>query len=89
MRKRLLVALLVYLPTNAVLFGVGAVTILLVPDLNARAATLFPVVVAASFIVAAPIAWIIAPRLQARSFRQRGRSAQERADADALRDGRR
>ncbi|WP_245259140.1 hypothetical protein [Salinarimonas rosea] len=70
MRRRSIVALLVYLPTNAVLFGLGAVTILLVPALNARADVLFPVVVVASFVLAAPIAWALAPRLQARAFRR-------------------
>ena len=31
MRKRIIIAALVFLPTNAVLFGIGAVAILLVP----------------------------------------------------------
>jgi hypothetical protein len=73
MRKRIFIAALVYLPTNAVLFGIGAVTVLAIPALNAQAEIMFPIVVAASFILAAPIAWILAPRLQSRSFRRRER----------------
>jgi len=73
MRKRIIIAALVFLPTNAVLFGIGAVAILLVPALNAQAPALFPPMIVASFILAAPIAWVLAPRLQARSFR-RGRA---------------
>jgi hypothetical protein len=34
------------------------------------ASTLFPYVVAASFVLAAPIAWVIAPRLRARYWRK-------------------
>ncbi len=82
MRKRIFVAALVYLPTNAVLFGIGAVTILLIPALNAQAEILFPYMVAASFILAAPIAWVLAPRLQSRSFRRRRRPALELSDED-------
>ncbi|WP_372425294.1 hypothetical protein [Salinarimonas chemoclinalis] len=87
MRRRSMVALLVYLPTNAVLFGIGAVTILLVPSLNARADVMIPVVVAASFILAAPIAWILAPRLQARSFRRRGSPPDEASSEGGVANG--
>jgi len=82
MRKRLFVAALVYLPTNAVLFGIGAITILTIPALNARADVLFPYVVIASFILAAPIAWFLAPRLQSRSFRRHRRPALELSGED-------
>lgn len=75
MRKRSVVAALVYLPVNAVLFGIGAVTILAVPALNAQAATLIPWVVVASFVLGVPIAWALAPRLQARAFRKQRREA--------------
>ena len=81
MRKRLFVAALVYLPTNAVLFGIGAVTVLTIPALNAQAEILFPTVVIASFILAAPVAWLLAPRLQSRSFRRRS-PALELSDDD-------
>ena len=41
------------------------------PSLNAHAAFWIPVVVVASFILAAPVAWLVAPRLQARYDRRR------------------
>ncbi|MGP9820809.1 hypothetical protein ACTZWW_12405 [Salinarimonas sp. NSM] len=87
MRRRSIVALLVYLPTNAVLFGIGAVTILVVPALNARADVLIPIVVAASFVLAAPIAWMLAPRLQARSFRRWGDPADATASQAGVAEG--
>ncbi len=52
--------------TNAVIFGAAMVTALNVPALSANAYFWIPIVVLASLILAAPIAWLIAPRLQAR-----------------------
>ncbi|GGK38512.1 hypothetical protein [Salinarimonas ramus] len=80
MSKRTIVAALVYLPINAVLFGIGAVTVLAVPALDAQAATLIPWVVVASFVLGVPIAWALAPRLQARAFRKQRREAGIRDD---------
>jgi hypothetical protein len=57
--------------TNAVLFGAALVTVMTVPALTADAAVWIPVIVVASLIVAAPVAWLIAPRLQARYWRNR------------------
>jgi hypothetical protein len=57
--------------TNAVLFGAGVITVLTVPALSANAAWWIPAVVVASFVLAAPIAWFIAPRLRARYWRAR------------------
>ncbi len=68
MRKRLIVAALVYLPVNAVLFGLKAVPILTIPALTAHASTLIPIAVASTFILAIPIAWFIAPYLQSGAF---------------------
>jgi hypothetical protein len=65
------IAALVYMMINAVLFGVGIVAVLAVPALSAKAAVLIPIVVVASIVVAAPAAWIIAPRLRARYWRER------------------
>ena len=64
--------------TNAVLFGVGLITVLTVPALSTDAAIWIPVVVAGSFILAVPIAWEVAPRLRARYWRQ-GSAAQASA----------
>jgi hypothetical protein len=73
------IAILIYGVTNAVLFGTGIVFVLSVPVLSANAGLLIPLVVAASFILAAPITWTItwtitweiAARLRARYWRGR------------------
>jgi hypothetical protein len=69
-RNRFRVAVLIYSMTNAVIFGAGIVTVLNVPTLRANAHIWIPVVVVASLILAAPFAWLIAPRLQARYDRR-------------------
>ena len=51
---------------NAVIFGVAIIPVLNVPALSTNAYIWIPVVVVASLILAAPVAWLIAPRLQAR-----------------------
>ena len=66
MRNRLRIAALIYSTTNAVIFGAAIITVLHVPALSTNAYFWIPVVVVASLILAAPIAWLIAPRLQAR-----------------------
>jgi hypothetical protein len=58
--------------TNAVIFGAGIITVLNVPALRVNADFWIPVVVVASLILAAPAAWLIAPRLQARYDRRGG-----------------
>ena len=69
-KNRLRIAALIYSMTNAVVFGAGLITVLNVPSLRADAAFWIPVVVVASLVLAAPLAWLIAPRLQAR-YRRR------------------
>ncbi|MDI1346998.1 MAG: hypothetical protein PSV22_23335 [Pseudolabrys sp.] len=68
---RIQIAAVVYVMTSAVLFGAGLVFVLMVPALSAYAGLSIALVVAASVIVAAPISWLIAPRLRARYWRQR------------------
>ncbi len=63
-KTRAAIAMLVYMMTNAVLFGSGLIIALIVS--RAGAAIWMPVVVVASLVVAAPLAWRIAPRLRAR-----------------------
>jgi len=70
-KTRAQIAALVFLMTNAVLFGAGLITVLTVPSLNENAGPWIALVVAASFILAAPISWIVAPRLRARYWRHR------------------
>ena len=67
---RLSIASLIYWMTNAVIFGIGITTILSVPAFREHAATLIPAVVVASFVLAVPVAWLIAPRLRARYDRK-------------------
>ena len=69
-RTRAQIAALIFTMTNAVLFGIGLIAVLSVPALNAYAGLGIAVVVTLSFLVAAPVAWIIAPRLRARFWRR-------------------
>ena len=70
-KTRLGIAALIFLMANAVMFGAGLITVLTVPALRADATTWIPVVVALSLVLAAPAAWLIAPRLRARYWRRR------------------
>jgi hypothetical protein len=66
---RVQIAALLYSMTNGVLFGAGLILVLTVPVLSADAGFWISAVVGASFILAAPIAWWMAPRLRARYWR--------------------
>ena len=55
----------------AVLFGTGLLIVLLMPPFKAHLGLWIPIVVIVSFMLAAPIAWLVAPRLQARYDRKR------------------
>ena len=69
MKTRLWIAALLFPMVNAVLFGAAAIAMLSIPALKEMASTLFLYIVPASFILAAPISWIMAPRLRARYWR--------------------
>jgi hypothetical protein len=69
-RNRLRIAALIYSMTNAVIFGAGIIAVLNLPALSTNAYFWIPVVVVASLVLAAPFAWLIAPRLQARYDRR-------------------
>ena len=61
------ISALIFVMTNAVLFGAGLVTVLLL-GLSAQATGIgIAAVTAFSFIVGAPAAWLIAPRLIVRT----------------------
>jgi di/tricarboxylate transporter len=62
---------MVFMMVQAVLFGIGIVTILMTP-LSREAATSIPWMVLMTFLVSAPLSWLIAPRLQMRFWRRRG-----------------
>jgi thiosulfate reductase cytochrome b subunit len=70
-RTRAGIAILIYSMANGVLFGAGLILVLSLPALSADIGFWISVIVAASFILAAPIAWWMAPRLRARYWRQR------------------
>jgi len=65
------IAALIYTMANSVIFGAGLVAVMTVPALAADAAIWIPLVVAASFILAAPAAWFIAPWMRSRFGQQR------------------
>ena len=70
-RTQAQLATLVFMMTNAVLFGAGVITVLTVPATQANAGPWIVGVVVASFVVGAPISWLIAPRLRLRYWKQR------------------
>ena len=65
------IALLIYMMISGVLFGAGVILVLTWPALSANAGFWISAVVGASFILAAPVAWWIAPRMRARYWRRR------------------
>ena len=67
------IAALVYTMVNAVMFGAALITVLAVPFFRAHAAIGIAAAVLASLVAAAPAAWLIAPRLRARYWRQQRR----------------
>lgn len=66
MSTRFSIAILVFMLASAVLFGIGITAIMSIPYLAANAIALMPVMVVASFLLAVPIAWFIAPLLRSR-----------------------
>jgi hypothetical protein len=65
-RARLRVAALIYLMVNAVVFGVGLISVLMTPTLAQHAFFWIPTVIVTSFILSAPLAWFIAPLMMMR-----------------------
>ncbi len=65
------IAALVYTMVNAVMFGATLTTVLAVPYFSAHAEIGIGAAVLVSLVAAAPVAWLIAPRLRARTWRQR------------------
>ena len=60
------VAALIFSMVNAVVFGAGLVTVLTVPALAAQAWFWIPAVVVTSFLLAPPVAWLLAPLMMLR-----------------------
>lgn len=72
MKTDLFITILVSMMVNAVIFGIGAVTVLSVPALNENAKFLLPAVVILTFALTPFVARVIAPRLRLRYWRERG-----------------
>ena len=68
---RMQITALVYMMVQAVMFGVGVLLVLTTP-LESMAMQLMPWVVGVSAVVSLPVSWMIAPRLRARYWRERG-----------------
>jgi hypothetical protein len=51
---------------NAVVFGVGLVSVLMTPALAQHSFFWIPAVIVTSFVVSAPLAWFIAPLMMMR-----------------------
>lgn len=71
MSVRLQLAIMVGLMINAILFAIGILTVLSIPILANNAKYAIPVVVVACFTITPFIAWIMAPRLRLRYWRDR------------------
>ena len=68
---RLRVAARIFTMVNAVIFGVGLITVLTTPALSQHAFFWIPAVVVCSFIFAPPLAWYIAPMMMRRFIQAR------------------
>ena len=71
MYVQILIVAMVYMMVQVVMFFAGAVLVLATP-LSAMAMHLMPWVVGITSILSLPLAWMIAPRLRARYWRERG-----------------
>ncbi|MBW8638030.1 hypothetical protein K1W69_12610 [Hoeflea sp. WL0058] len=67
MRTRTLIAAVIALPLNAVLFGTGAAIALSLPYPEEYLKYVLPAVILLSLIVTVPVAWKLAPRLRVRN----------------------
>jgi len=70
-RARLRVAALIFVMVNAVVFGVGLVTVLMTPALSQHAFLWIPIVIVSSFVFSPPLAWLIAPMMMQRFIQAR------------------
>ena len=71
MSTRFQIAALLSLMVNAVIFGIGAITVLSTPLLAENAKFWLLVSVAASIILSPGISWFLVPRLRNRSWQKR------------------
>ena len=67
---RTYITVLIFMMVNAVVFGIGAITVLSVPSLSSHASVLLPTVVLSSLVISPFISWLLAPTLRARWQRE-------------------
>jgi glucose-6-phosphate-specific signal transduction histidine kinase len=67
--KRMVIAILIYMMVQAVVFGIGVILVLATPLANI-AMILMPFVVALTLVLSAPISWWLAPFARAAHERQ-------------------
>ena len=70
-QARMRVAALIYLIVNAVVFGVGLISVLMTPALAQHAFFWIPAIIVTSFVLSAPLSWYIAPLMMLRFVRAR------------------
>lgn len=70
-RARLRIAALIFTMVNAVVFGVGLVTVLTIPALAQHGFFWIPVIVVSSFVLSTPLSWLIAPMMMQRFIQAR------------------
>jgi hypothetical protein len=70
-KARLKVALLIFSMVNAVVFGLGLITVLSIQSLSQHAFFWIPVVIVASFALSPPISWFLAPSMMQRFLQAR------------------
>lgn len=79
MSVRLQLAIMVGLMINAILFGIGIVTVLSIPVLADNAKYSIPVLVVACFTITPFIAWLMAPRLRLRYWQDREQARKQQS----------
>ncbi|WPZ34549.1 hypothetical protein T8K17_00105 [Thalassobaculum sp. OXR-137] len=67
LRTRTLMAGMLSIPVNAVLFGTGAVVVLSIPQFQPYLEYILPAVIGMAFALTWPVAWKLAPRLRVRN----------------------
>jgi hypothetical protein len=71
-QARMRVAALIYLMVNAVVFGVGLISVLMTPTLVQHGFFWIPAIIVTSLVLSAPLSWFIAPSMMMRFIRPAG-----------------
>lgn len=64
MSVRFHIAVALSVMVNAVIFGIGTIIVLAIPQLSVEASFWMPVVIVFSLVLSLPISWLISPRLR-------------------------